>query len=266
MLSALFSHVTLERILLFLFVNKQAYGSELRYFLNTPLSPIQKTLAKLEEGKVLKSFFIKNKKMYVFNPDFYLQNELQNLLKKAYLHLSLPQKQLYCQLHRPIGRYQHKLEKQDFRSNELQRFFTRLSKVRSLKIEAFFYENEKEEQKKGQAHVEVICQGRHKLVFHEKGQWLLPQFSELIFKNAFKWTFNPLAQLISIEHLRYGEDQPVFLFDLTSDKSGHLESINTFSQLNELHFASIHWTKKQIHFQWRIIGNKKNDLLHYYYS
>jgi hypothetical protein len=55
----------------------------------------------------------------------------------------------------------------------------------------------------------------HILVFHEKGTWQNKEGVEFDFRNILRWTLDSEACKISIEHLRYGEHHPVFLFYLT---------------------------------------------------
>src|SRR5262249_43255848 len=53
---------------------------------------------------------------------------------------------------------------------------------------------------------------REVLVFVESGDWTPAAGTPTRFRNVYRWTL--LADGIRLEHLRLGEDRPVYLFDL----------------------------------------------------
>src|SRR5262245_42715244 len=95
MLDALFGNKNVRNILIFLFVNGKCYGAELQRLLKTPLTPLQNALARLEKGEIITSYFEGKTKLYQFNPACPLLEELQQLLKKAYILLPHQEKRHY---------------------------------------------------------------------------------------------------------------------------------------------------------------------------
>ena len=95
MLEVLFGTKNVKKILLFLFVNGSCYGTRLHKLLKAPLTPLQKTLIRLEKGGLLMSYFEGKTRLYQFNPSNPLLSELENLLKKAYTELPPQEKKQY---------------------------------------------------------------------------------------------------------------------------------------------------------------------------
>ncbi len=62
--------------------------------------------------------------------------------------------------------------------------------------------------------VEVSAPQEDVLVWKESGQWRQNGGREIRFSNTFRWTRT--GEGISLEHLRFGEERPVFLFQLVA--------------------------------------------------
>ena len=95
MLEGLCGNQNIQKILLFLFVNGKCYGTQLHRSLNTPLTPLQKALNRLEKGGLISSYYEGKTRLYQFNPGYPLLNELELLLKKAYTLLPADNKKAY---------------------------------------------------------------------------------------------------------------------------------------------------------------------------
>jgi len=121
-------------------------------------------------------------------------------------------------------------------------------------------------QKVGRADVEILKNNKDQITFLEKGYWETPDYNQLNFKNCFCWTHNKKENLIRIEHLLHGNNDPMFLFDLQVEKTNLLKATNIYYHKENVHLAKIKWNKKQIIFSWRIIGASKNDFFHYVYQ
>jgi hypothetical protein len=52
------------------------------------------------------------------------------------------------------------------------------------------------------------------LVFTESGVWHPSKGRETRFSNVFRWTLDS-SELLKLEHLRFGPEHPVYLFDLS---------------------------------------------------
>jgi hypothetical protein len=64
--------------------------------------------------------------------------------------------------------------------------------------------------------VAVSEPARGVVVFEESGIWVSPGKTEMRFTNVFRWS--RADETIRLEHLRFGPDQPVFLFDIASER------------------------------------------------
>ncbi len=97
MLEVLCGNKTVEKILIFLFVNGKCYGTQLHRLLKIALTPIQKALIRLEKGNLIISHYEGKTRLYQFNPAYPLLHELELLLKKTYTLLpACEKKEYYC--------------------------------------------------------------------------------------------------------------------------------------------------------------------------
>lgn len=87
MLEELFGNKNIEKILFYLLVNERCFATELMQRFQTALSPIQKSLDKLERAGVIVSFSVGKTRVFQFNPRYALLKELQAFMEKAYAFL-----------------------------------------------------------------------------------------------------------------------------------------------------------------------------------
>ena len=71
--------------------------------------------------------------------------------------------------------------------------------------------------------VEVSQPAPDVIVYKESGTWSLGGDKQLVFTNVYRWTL--LAKALRLEHLRFGADNPVYLFDLAVIDDSRLESV-----------------------------------------
>lgn len=71
--------------------------------------------------------------------------------------------------------------------------------------------------------VEVSQPDSDVLLYRESGTWTPTDGKQLSFTNVYRWT--RLAETIRLEHLRFGTDNPVHLFDLGTVGHSHMASI-----------------------------------------
>ena len=140
----------------------------------------------------------------------------------------------------------------------LDTFWKQLKEVRhlSIKTESGF---------EGVGEVAVVAQDET-LLFQEKGQWIYPKTHALDFSNTLCWSFDRKTQMISLEHLRYGSNHPVFLFHLAPREPNHLESVAPHLCRDDCYSGRIEFDEKNIRFTWRILGPKKNEVLYHTYE
>lgn len=264
MLEVLCGTKNVQRILIFLFVNGKCYGTQLQRSLKTSLTPIQKTLIRLEKGGLITSYYEGKTRLYQFNPAYPLINELEQLLKKAYTLLPAHEKKDYYIVKEVRVR---ESDNQENHAQVLLAFWKKLSSVSQLTFNA--KTKSKEEQGwngKGKGEVIVAKEGYNILIFNEKGNWRDSQGSEVGFSNVFRWTLDRDAGVISLEHLRRGPEYPVFLFHLVPSGINSLSSVDSHLCGGDTYFGQIHLDQHSLRLNWRVIGPKKNEEIDYYYS
>lgn len=264
MLEVLCGNQNIQKILLFLFVNGKCYGTQLHHLLKSPLTPIQKALLRLEKGGVILSTYEGKTRLYQFNPAYPLLPELEQLLKKAYTLLPPHEKKLYSFIERE--KYAPR-EVSDKNEEVLKKFWKRLSRVKHLTFHAKTKSREENGWNgKGKGEVTLIKDGENVLIFNEKGSWQGKEGKEISFSNIFRWTLDPQAGIVSLEHLRLGIDNPVFLFHLQPSSPHSLSSIDSHLCAGDTYLGQILFAPHCLRLKWRVIGPKKNEELHYYYS
>lgn len=251
MLTSLFGNKSIERILLFLLVNERCYPSLLQKKLNIALTPIQKGLERLEKGGIVVSSRMGKVKTYQFNQHYPFFNELEALLRQVYTHLPVHEKKQYYL--------------SDFCQNDLLLgIWNDFKVVRSV---SFYARSilKKKPMGKGKGKVDVEITGKGEIIFHEEGQLENAEGKIFNYKNAFRWTYHHFEGMISLEHLRFGRDHPVFLFHLIS-RGQILESINPHLCGKDTYFGYMHRRKQNITLLCRIISAKKNEEIEYSYN
>ena len=83
MLDELFGSKNRERVLQYIFSNKQGYAKEIADFYTSSVDPIKKQLERLEMGGILVSQTVGRTRLFMFNPRYAFKTELEALLKKA---------------------------------------------------------------------------------------------------------------------------------------------------------------------------------------
>ena len=260
MLEGLCGNKNIEKVLLFLFVNNRCYGTQLHRLLKTPLTSLQNALGRLEKGRVIVSYCEGKTKLYQLNPAYPLLTELELLLKKAYTLLPPQDKKLYSlvQQENYERRYQEPMLLGFWDRLKTVKQFTRLAQSRAS--------DEKSWNGKGKGEVLVSKLKDSVLVFHERGSWHVKEGSDISFSNTFRWTLDRSAGMISLEHLRLGPDQPVFLFHLIPTDNNLLASVDGHFCAEDVYLATIPWDRHSIRLNWRVIGPKKNEELEYTYT
>ncbi|MEI8366335.1 MAG: DUF6314 family protein [Parachlamydiaceae bacterium] len=265
MLEVLCGNKSVQRILLFLFVNGKCYGTQLHRSLRTPLTPIQKSLLRLENGGLITSYYEGKTRLYQFNPSFPLMNELEQLVKKAYTLLPTHEKKDYYVAKDEPNAAQRMTQKNKIQT--LLAFWEKLATVQRLT----FHANTKSKENSGwngagSGEVIMTKEGFNTLIFNEKGSWQGKQGGEVQFSNVFRWTLDRDKGVIALEHLRRGVDRPVFLFYLAPSSNHSLSSVDSHLCEGDAYFGQILFDRYSLRLNWRVIGPKKNEEIDYYYS
>jgi hypothetical protein len=266
MLHGLFGNRNVERILLFLFVNEKCYATQIQSLLKVPLTPIQKALIRLEKEHIINSHHEGKTRIFRFNPYYPLHAELELLLKKTYTLLTPQEKKRYCFIHKPRLLFEEEIGRERTRKDALLDFWQQLKDVTCLSFSVKSRQNGDTNFKTGKADVQTLLSGLSSVIFQERGHWIQDQLHETAFSNSFRWTLDINTSLITLEHLRYGIEDPVFLFHLTPTQPRTLESVDAHLCGEDTYLGSIIWDHAKIDFHWRIIGTYKNDHLIYRYT
>lgn len=263
MLEGLCGNKSVQKILIFLFVNGRCYGTQLHRSLKTPLTPIQNALGRLEKGGLITSYHEGKTKLYQFNTAYPLLSEVEQLLKKAYTLLPPQQKKNYY-----VNREEASPPfNQENKTQVLLAFWEKLTGVTKLTFNAKSKsKDDRGWNGKGNGKVVITKTGNNQLIFAEKGVWFDKHATEVGFSNIFRWSLDLEVGVISLEHLRRGIDHPVFLFHLAPSGKHSLSSVDSHLCEGDTYFGQIHFDRFSMRLNWRVIGPKKNEEIDYYYS
>lgn len=102
MLEAVFGNANIEKVLFYLLRYGQGYARGIATAFETPLSPIQMQLGRLERGGVVVSRLAGRTRIYEMNPRYPFRRELEAFLNRAFLALPEAQvKKYYSNRSRP---------------------------------------------------------------------------------------------------------------------------------------------------------------------
>ena len=102
------------------------------------------------------------------------------------------------------------------------------------------------------------------LTFTESGSWQPPEGRSLRFSNIFRWS-RINAGLIRLEHLRFGADHPVYLFDLVSKMNGAWTSVSPHVCEQDCYAAELRLREAGLGLRWMVTGPKKQECIEYSY-
>lgn len=262
MLATFMGSQNVEKILFFLLINEKCYGTQLHRFLNTPLTPIQKGLERLEKAGVLKSVCEGKTRFYQFDPLYPLQKEVEILLRKAYELLPSQEKRKYY----VIEEKSSLAAPLDLKTAQetLLRCWNRLKTVKMLLMNAKLHSEEK--MRRGKGDVKVIEDDLSTVSFQEGGSWEMEGGKELAFSNMLRWKLDVASGTIALEHFRPGFLKPVFLVHLRPKQESLLESVDSHLCGTDTYFAKVQIAPHFLQLSWRIVGPRKNDRIECLYT
>lgn len=103
-------------------------------------------------------------------------------------------------------------------------------------------------------------------MFQESGTWQ-PSASgrpAVRFTNVFRWSAR--SETIRLEHLRFGPENPVLLFDLASSDNGVWREISPHQCCEDCYAATLAVEGEQLLVHWSIQGPCKRESIAYTYS
>ena len=160
-----------------------------------------------------------------------------------------------------IGLYRGRLKS---RMVELIELRAALRQIRTLRFEATS-EMPNGWNGVGSGVVEVAEPSDRVLVFSESGTWSPKSDAsrEIRFTNTFQWSV--LEEVIRLEHLRLGPNNPVYLFDLVRTGDGKWREQSPHICREDCYTAVLTVVQGQVHVSWSIIGPKKHESIAYMY-
>lgn len=263
LLEAIFGNQTIEKVLLFLFVNGKGYGTQIQKQLCIALTPIQKAFERLERGEVITSYYEGKTRIYQFNPHYPLLGELESFLKKGFSLLPSQHKRDFYAIKREPQK-----SKKEFchEKSTLLLFWNRLQNIKQLQFHA--HSKSKTDHGwngKGLGEVTITKESEDSFIFYEKGHWKDKNQAEYSFSNIFRWSLDKKNGIITLENLRRGINDPILLFHLSPSDDHTLTSVDSHLWEGDLYFGHISYDRKRLRFNWRIIGPKKNEEIDYIY-
>lgn len=117
----------------------------------------------------------------------------------------------------------------------------------------------------GSGNVEVKQRNSKEIMFYETGSWTSKEGREFSFFNSFRWSLDYFKNWIMLEHLRFGEQNPVLLFHLVPVDKETLESVRPHVCKEDTYLGRVTWSSHFIKLNWRVTGPKKNECIDYMY-
>ncbi len=97
------------------------------------------------------------------------------------------------------------------------------------------------------------------ITFTESGKWRSDSGKELEFNNVYRWTLAEDAGIIRLEHLRFGRNQPVYLFDLAPTDNITFQSVSPHCCGADLYTAIMEFKDEAIYLRWNVKGPKEDE-------
>lgn len=117
----------------------------------------------------------------------------------------------------------------------------------------------------GNGQVEVESVGPKELLFHEQGTFTLPSGRTSKFRNTYRWTMADDVQTLRLEHLRFGAENPVFLFAMAPHADGSFHSIEPHLCSDDCYAAELGVDAQCVHLRWTVHGPTKAETIAYVY-
>lgn len=103
------------------------------------------------------------------------------------------------------------------------------------------------------------------VVFVEAGTWqpAAPARPAIGFSNVYRWS--AVGEGLRLEHLRFGPDAPVLLFDMAPAEGGVWRSVSPHQCREDCYTASLAVEGGRLAVAWSIVGPRKRESIRYTY-
>jgi hypothetical protein len=112
--------------------------------------------------------------------------------------------------------------------------------------------------------VVVRLGGNGTMTFTESGTWRPEVGPQTRFTNVFRWML--AGDVLRLEHLRFGEDRPVYLFDLAPAGDREWRSVSPHLCKEDCYAGVLTICNDNIVLRWSIDGPWKREAIEYVYS
>ena len=103
------------------------------------------------------------------------------------------------------------------------------------------------------------------LLFVESGFWQPTRDRSLRFSNVFRWSQIDV-HFIRLEHLRFGADHPVYLFDMTPATKSEWTTVSPHLCEHDCYAAVLRLRETGLGLSWTVTGPKKQESIEYWYG
>ena len=117
----------------------------------------------------------------------------------------------------------------------------------------------------GNGQVEASSPSDGVLLWRETGSWRQNGGREIRFFNTFRWTQGEDGQ-ITLEHLRFGESQPVFLFQLAPVAPDEWRDVEPHLCRQDNYSASLCIEPERLKLSWTVFGPTRDETINYLYQ
>lgn len=259
MLQTLTGNHTLQSILYFLLVNREAYPSQVKRQLDLSLTPIQRAFDKLEKGGFVQGAYRGKTRLFSFNSAHPLFGEIEQLLRKGFSLLPHEEQKRYYNFS------ESKPNQSALSAREKRQIVTTLWKQLCAVKEVTYRAKDplSPHARLGKGAVAIERPSERECIFRKQGTWKVDGGYEMGFSNAFRWTLSEKKDQLSLEHLRFGDSHPVFLFFLnpTSEKS----FLSDNQSMGEGCAGKMRFEEHYIQLTLREISPQKNEEIDYMY-
>lgn len=115
----------------------------------------------------------------------------------------------------------------------------------------------------GEVRVESSAEGI--LVFRENGEWKQEGGRSFRFRNVYRWTVGETAGSLRLDHLRFGPEKPVHLFELAPAGEGVWTSSEPHVCQDDCYRARLEFAPDVVRLDWTVVGPAKDETIRYTY-
>jgi hypothetical protein len=114
--------------------------------------------------------------------------------------------------------------------------------------------------------VKTVWENDHSLLFFEEGRFTNSNNKSMKCSNIYRWAFDENNDKIGLQHLRFGIDKPVFLFDLIFQSETQLISACPHLCSKDLYQAKMSLQENIISLEWLIEKPNSSNTIAYQYN